>query len=32
MSVILPQSINYQESLPTLPEGTQQINVATCTS
>ena len=28
MSVILPQSINYQESLPTLPEGTQQINVA----
>ena len=29
MSVILPQSINYQESLPTLPEGTQQINVAT---
>lgn len=28
MSVILPNSINYKEGLPTLPEGTQQINVS----
>jgi hypothetical protein len=28
MSVILPSSINYREGLPTLPEGTQQINVS----
>ena len=27
MSLVLPQSVNYKESLPTLPEGTQQINV-----
>ena len=29
MSVILPNSINYKEGLPALPEGTQQINVST---
>jgi len=28
MSVILPSSVNYRESLPSLPEGCQQINVA----
>jgi|GEM_PF-4979783 len=28
MSVILPNSINYKEGLPSLPEGTQQINVS----
>ncbi len=28
MSVILPNSINYKEGLPALPEGTQQINVS----
>jgi hypothetical protein len=28
MSVILPSSINYREGLPTLPDGTQQINVS----
>lgn len=28
MSVILPNSINYREGLPSLPEGTQQINVS----
>ncbi len=27
MSVILPNSVNYKEGLPTLPEGCQQINV-----
>jgi hypothetical protein len=28
MSIVLPTSVNYKESLPTLPEGTQQINVS----
>jgi len=28
MSIILPSSVNYRESLPSLPEGCQQINVA----
>jgi hypothetical protein len=28
MSIILPSSVNYRESLPALPEGCQQINVA----
>ncbi len=27
MSIVLPQSVNYKDSLPTLPEGCQQINV-----
>lgn len=27
MSIVLPTSVNYRESLPTLPEGCQQINV-----
>jgi len=29
MSVILPSSVNYRETLPALPEGVQSINVAT---
>ena len=29
MSIILPNSVNYKEGLPTLPEGCQCINVAT---
>jgi hypothetical protein len=28
MSIVLPSSVNYRESLPSLPEGCQQINVA----
>lgn len=28
MSIVLPTSVNYRESLPTLPDGCQQINVA----
>ena len=28
MSIVLPSSVNYRETLPSLPEGCQSINVA----